>query len=386
MKRLIAAACGCVLAAAVPGCAQSLDDLNIQVHGYVTQGFLYTTNNNIFTTRSSDGSPAWTDAVLNISAQPTPKLRVAVQGRYFLLGNYGNAVTLDWAAADYKADDRFGVRFGKVKTPTGLFNEIQDIDPSYIWALLPESVYPIDNRESYLTHYGGVVYGTIAIPHKFGKLEYRAFGGEGLYTAKDGYFVNQLEAGFNLPNDIKGPLYGGALHWRTPVSGLMVGASALKDNTWNAVYTANNGALQGTETLLANTQPNFFAIYEKNKIMVASEYTRSWGDQLVQFPDTPDSYARNDDRGWYAMASYKITPKFTLGGYISQNSDHQAPISSSRHYNEWVISGRYDFTEFLYVKAEEHFIHGTGLAYDMNLNPNLQPNTNLTALKVGVTF
>jgi hypothetical protein len=78
--------------------------------------------------------------------------------------------------------------------------------------------------------------------------------------------------------------------------------------------------------------------------------------------------------------------KVTLGGYISQNADHQAPISSSRHYNEWVISGRYDFTEFLYVKAEEHFIHGTGLAFDMNLNPNLQPNTNLTALKVGVTF
>jgi hypothetical protein len=386
MKRLIAAACGFVLAAAVPGHAQSLDELNIQVHGYVTQGFLYTTNNNIFTTNSSDGSPAWTDAVLNISAQPTPKLRIAVQGRYFLLGNYGNAITLDWAAADYKPDDRFGVRFGKVKTPTGLFNEIQDIDPSYLWALLPESVYPIDNRESYLTHYGGVVYGTIAIPHKLGKLEYRAFGGEGLYTAKDGYFISQLEAGFNLPNDIKGPLYGGALHWRTPISGLMVGASALKDNTWNALYTANNGALQGTETLLANTQPNFFGIYEKNKIMVASEYSRSWGNQLVQFPGTPDSYARNDDRGWYTMASYKITSKFTPGAYISQNADHQAPISSSRHYNEWVISGRYDFTEFLYAKAEEHFIDGTGLAYDTNLNPNLQPKTKLTALKIGVTF
>jgi hypothetical protein len=48
---------------------QNLDDLNIQIHGYATQGFLYTTNNNIFTTTSSNGSPAWTDAVLNIGAQ-----------------------------------------------------------------------------------------------------------------------------------------------------------------------------------------------------------------------------------------------------------------------------------------------------------------------------
>src|ERR1700691_2189104 len=177
MQKILVGAIALALGASAHGFAQSLEDLNIQIHGYATQGFLYTTHNNILTTHSSDGSPAWTDAVLNIGAQPTPKLRVAVQGRYFLLGNYGNAITLDWAAADYKADDRFGVRFGKVKTPTGLFNEIQDIDPSYIWALLPESVYPIDNRESYLTHYGGVVYGTIALSHKFGKLEYRAFGG-----------------------------------------------------------------------------------------------------------------------------------------------------------------------------------------------------------------
>jgi hypothetical protein len=291
MKPLIAAVYGCVLGVAVTGYAQSLEDLNIQVHGYATQGFLYTNNNNIFTTNSSDGSPAWTDAVINIGAQPTPKLRIAFQARYFLLGNYGNAITLDWAAADYKASDRLGARFGKVKTPVGLFNEIQDIDPAYLWALLPESVYPIDNRASYLTHYGGVVYGTIALSRAFGKFEYRAFGGEGLYTDKDGYFIAQAESGINLPNGVKGPLYGGALHWRTPLSGLMVGASALKDNSWRAAYTGNSGATTGTETLFANTQPNFFAIYEKNKIMVATEYTRSWGNQLVQFPATPDAYS-----------------------------------------------------------------------------------------------
>jgi len=386
MKKILAGAIALALGTGAHGFAQSLEDLNIQIHGYATQGFLYTTNNNIFTTHSSDGSPAWTEAVLNIGAQPTPKLRIAFQARYFLLGNYGNDITLDWAAADYKADDRFGVRFGKVKTPIGLFNEIQDIDPSYLWTLLPESVYPIDNRAAYLTHYGGVVYGTIAVSRKFGKFEYRAFGGEGLYKDNDGYFIAQAEAGFNLPNDIKGPLYGGALHWRTPLSGFMIGASALKDNNWSAQYTSNANPTPGTETLFANTQPNYFAIYEKNKIMVACEYTRTWNDQLVQFPGSPDAYSRSDDRGWYVMASYKVTSKWTPGAYLSQNSDHQAPVSSNRHYDEWVISSRYDFSSFLYAKAEEHFINGTGLAYDDDLNPNLQPTTKLTALKIGVTF
>jgi hypothetical protein len=386
MKRTLASAIALMLGVAVPGLAQSLEDLNIQIHGYATQGLLYSTDNNIFTTHSADGSPAWTDAVINIGAQPTPKLRIAFQARYLLLGNYGNEIALDWAAADYKADDRFGVRFGRVKTPIGLFNEIQDIDPSYLWALLPESVYPIDNRISYLTHYGGVFYGAIALSRTFGKLEYRAFGGEGLYKDNDGYFIDQDQAGFNLPNDIKGPLYGGALHWRTPLAGLMLGASALKHNTWSALYTSNSNAARGNQTLFANTQPNYFAIYEKNKIMVAAEYTRKWDNQLVQFPGASDAYARADDRGWYVMASYKVTSKFTPGAYLSQNNDRQADISSSRHYNEWVISGRYDFSSFLYAKAEEHFIKGTGLAYDSDLNPNLQPNTKLTAIKVGVTF
>jgi hypothetical protein len=385
MKRLFVSAMVLALGV-IPAVAQSLEDLNIQIHGYATQGFLYTTKNNIFTTESSNGSPAWTEAVVNVSSQPTSKLRIGFQGRYFLLGNYGDAITLDWASADYKASDKFGVRFGKVKTPWGLFNEIQDIDPAYMWVLLPESIYPIDSRSSYLTHYGGVIYGTIAGGQRFGKLEYRAFGGEGDYSAKDGYFVAQAEAGFNLPNGIHGPLYGGALHWKTPLNGLMIGASALKTNSWTAVYTGNGGTIPGTETLAANTQPNYFAKYEKNKILIAAEYERNWANSLVEFPGAALSSSRQDDRGWYAMATYKITPKFSAGGYVSQNADHQAPISTSRHYNEWVVSSRYDFNAFLYAKVEEHFINGTGLAFDTNLNVNPSAKTDLTALKIGVSF
>ena len=43
-------------------------------------------------------------------------------------------------------------------------------------------------------------------------------------------------------------------------------------------------------------------------------------------------------------------------------------------------------SEYLYLKAEQHVIQGTGIGYDSTLNPNLQPNTRLTALKLGVSF
>ncbi len=386
MKRILAGAMALALGGGAHGFAQSLDDLNIQIHGYATQGFLYTTNNNIFTADTSDGSAAWTDAVVNISAQPIPKLRIAVQGRYFLLGNYGDSITLDWAEGDYKVDDRFGVRFGEVKTPWGLFNEIQDIDPSYIWSLLPQSIYPILSRSSFLTHYGGVVYGTFKLSRKLGKIEYRGWGGEGLYGPNDGLFVDQVQSGINLPNDgIKGSLWGAAIHWRTPLPGLMVGASDLKDNQWSA--TATQGALTGTMTLSANSQPNYFGIYEKNKIMVAFEYERNWNNELLQFPGLANSAVRADDRNWYAMATYKLTDKLTAGVYDSQDTDHQAPLGPARYQKDWVISGRYDFNQYFYAKAEQHFIDGTTNGYDMDLNPNgLKPNTKLTVLKIGVSF
>src|ERR1035438_3562454 len=69
IKRLLVGAMTLVLGA-VPVMAQSIDDLNIQIHGYATQGFVYTNQNNIFTMNSTNGSPAWTEAVMNVGAQP----------------------------------------------------------------------------------------------------------------------------------------------------------------------------------------------------------------------------------------------------------------------------------------------------------------------------
>ena len=369
------------------GSAQSLDDLNIQIHGYATQGFLYTTQNNIFTTSSSNGSPAWTEAVVNITAQPIPKLRVGVQGRYFLLGNFGNAITLDWAAADYKANDRFGVRFGKVKTPSGLLNEIQDIDPSYMWSLLPQGIYPINSRNSVLAHYGGVVYGTLKLGQKMGKLEYRGWGGERVLGTDDGYFVNQREGGLNLPNGLNGVTMGAAIHWRTALPGLMIGASNGKDQQWSSTLTAGGGALTGAETLKPFNLPDFFARYEKDKLMLAGEWSRLPVTGALTFTGLPATPVKVDQRAWFIMASYKLTDKFTFGVYDSQSVDHQAVLGAPRHSLDWAVSGRYDFNQFLYAKAEQHFIAGTEIGYDTALNPHgLQPNAKLTILKLGVSF
>lgn len=375
--------------------AQSLDDLNIQFHGYATQGFLYTNQNNILTTTSTNGSPAWSEAVVNLSAQPESKLRIGVQGRYFLLGNFGSAITLDWAAADYKASDKFGVRFGKVKIPSGLLNETQDIDPSYIWSLLPQSIYPISSRNSSLAEYGGVTYGTLSLGSA-GKLEYRGWGGEIAIGPNDGYWLNFKEEGIALTNGLNGVDTGAALHWKTPVSGLMLGSSFGRLNQTSSPFTdtyvvpagPSKGitiTTPGSLVLYPINEPMFFGRYEKDRFMIAGEYERQDGSLLLGgLSPSPEKF---DSKPWYAMTSYKLTGKLTAGAYTTQDVNHQDPLGPARYFKDWAISGRYDFNQYLYAKAEQHFIDGTSVGFDTTLNPSgLQPTTKLTILKMGVSF
>jgi hypothetical protein len=390
MNRILVGAMALALGV-VPIAAQSLDDLNIQIHGFATQGFLYSTNNDVMTANSSSGSAAWTEAVINLNAQPTPKLRVGVQAHYLFLGTFSNAITIDWAQADYKFDDRFGVRVGKTKTPWGLFNEIVDLDPVYQWVLLPQSVYNITDRDAFLSHYGGVVYGKLNVGPRLGKIEYYGWGGENVYTADSGLFLAQSEAGYTLPYGLQGSMYGGALHWRTPLSGLMVGASDVTTNKLSGSLNDNNDSVLGTEALAKNSTPNYFAHYEKDKVMVAYEYNRNWSNTTVQIPGEPAASqslsGRTNPKQWYAMATYKFTPKLTAGAYFSSDIEHEAPLGPHRDSLDWTVSGRYDVNQFIYLKAEQHFVAGTQNYFESVLDPStLKPHTQITALKIGVSF
>jgi hypothetical protein len=91
------------------------------------------------------------------------------------------------------------VRFGKVKVPSGLFNETQDIDPSYMFALLPQSIYPLPSRNGQLAAFGGVAYGSLnEFSKKVGQLQYRFWAGERVLPSNDGYWTAFNESGITL--------------------------------------------------------------------------------------------------------------------------------------------------------------------------------------------
>jgi hypothetical protein len=53
----------------------------------------------------------------------------------------------DWFYLDYRFQDWFGLRAGRLKIPYGLHNEVQAIDSARVPVLLPQSVYPLQGRE-----------------------------------------------------------------------------------------------------------------------------------------------------------------------------------------------------------------------------------------------
>jgi hypothetical protein len=139
-------------------------DREVALHGFVSQGFVYTNTNNWLTMDSNQGSPGMTEFGFNLSTNVTDKLRVGAQLYDRNLGQLGQYhPSLDWAVADYRFASWFGIRGGKVKTALGLYTDTQDLDFLRVFALLPQSIYPTDLRDATIAHLGGDIYGSISL-------------------------------------------------------------------------------------------------------------------------------------------------------------------------------------------------------------------------------
>jgi hypothetical protein len=65
----------------------------LDVHGFVSQGFLYSSDYN-YLAESKGGSLEFTEIGLNVSCDPFPRTRIAAQAFAFEVGQAGNCKTL----------------------------------------------------------------------------------------------------------------------------------------------------------------------------------------------------------------------------------------------------------------------------------------------------
>jgi len=389
---ILASLCACAGA----GLAQDLS--TIQIHGFATQGFLYSSTNNYLSANTSSGSLAWNDGAVSVSDTLSDKLRVGIQLHMYQLGDLGGpTLQVDWATGDYKLNDHFGFRAGKFKIPIGLFNDSQDVDAVHLWALLPQSVYPTDNRGVTLAATGGEFYGSAKLAKKAGTLVYRAYAGSRPLDLNGGYVkslnldLQGLDSAFGLSATLvttapSGTVFGGDVRWQTPLKGLLVGSSAFVEDMHGSA-----GAV--AFTISRNTVTQQYAQFERGRFFVAGEVKRVPVDFFF-VATTPLGPVRVpyylDWRAWYVMTSYRVIEKLQVGTYYSHFVDTrgaEGPAPIDNYSRDWTVSARYDFNSYFYGKLEEHFIHGTALGYYPDTNPNgEQPRSNVLAAKIGFSF
>ena len=119
---------------------------DFQIHGFASQAYITTSDNNVFGNSDNGGSFGLTEAGLNASVRPLPRLQLSGQ---VVSRRAGEGVTgiprLDYAILDYRLysqeANQFGIRVGRLKNPFGFYNETRDVAHTRPSILLPQSIY-----------------------------------------------------------------------------------------------------------------------------------------------------------------------------------------------------------------------------------------------------
>jgi hypothetical protein len=363
----------------------------IQVHGSLQQGFGLTNDNNFLTMDTTAGSVEMTDAAINVSSSPARKLRVGAQLYVRNIGALGNgALQLDWAFADYKFTNAFGLRGGKIKTVLGLFTDTQDMEFLYTWALLPQGTYPLDLRSITIAHVGGDAYGSVKLG-KAGSVAYTAYLGMVQDDDQGGYRYGIQDTGLGFRSGVTSHGGGFDTRWTTPVNGLTTGYS-FTQNKSKVDLVVDAYRLNFTATSSPARRQAAYADYQASRLRVSGEWRHELSDTVL----VPAVYARNVVRSHssFAAASYRLFEKLEVGSYYSHYLyDTTLPSSNpDNHIYDTAVSGRVDLNRFWNVKVEGHFIDGNGsptLArgfYRRDNTAGFNAKTHMLVIRTGVNF
>ena len=334
----------------------------VQFHGFASQGFILTTGNN-YLAESKQGSFEFAEVGLNATAQLGERLRVGMQLFSRDLGPLGDyRAHLDWFYLDYLVHDAFGIRAGRVKLPFGLYNDTADIDAARNSVLLPQSMYPTENRDFLLAQTGVELYGYVPLGGA-GALDYRVYGGTIYIEAEDspatGTFITRLTAPY---------VVGGRLLWETPLQGLRVGGSV------QALRLESDIFIDGDEpTTVGVDIPAVLwvtsAEYLNEDWLFAAEYSRWHIEREVTGSMTiPEEKVVNERT--YALATYRVLPWFQPGAYYSllfRDVEDRKGRDAQQH--DTAVTFRFDINAYWLFKLEAHYLWGTAaLRSDLNNN------------------
>jgi hypothetical protein len=363
---LLLAALAVTRAAEAAEVGSESDFWSVDVHAFASQGFIFTTGNNYLADNTKHGSFQFSELGINFTKTLTDKLRMGLQLFAQDLGPTGNYdVKADWFYLDYHFSDYLGFRAGRTKIPFGLYNEVNDIDSARVPILLPQAVYPLQDRNYLLAQTGVELYG-YARMRSAGALEYRLYGGTIFVNATNVPGNPEQIVGLNVPYVV-----GSRVLWETPLDGLRVGASFQ--------------ALRLDTDLLINLMPVSVGLpvvlavgsaeYAVGDLVLTAEYSRWFVQSDSNNPALFPSLSIVSERA-YVMATYRVNRWFQPGAYYSiffPDVDHRSDRADLQ--NDVSLTLRFDLNSHWLVKLEGHYMAGTA-----GLDPTLNDGVPATSL------
>ena len=108
----------------------ALDMSNLNIYGFVSQGYLKSSKHDYLLADTADGTVEFNEAALAVSSVVSNNMSVGIQFLSKDLGSVGNnKVEIDWAFVEYRYRDWLGGRAGRMKRPFG-FNSVFTVPSS----------------------------------------------------------------------------------------------------------------------------------------------------------------------------------------------------------------------------------------------------------------
>jgi hypothetical protein len=394
----------------------------LQVNGFLSQGYLQSSDNNFLDPNSKDGTFQLNELGLTFTAPISEKLRIGAQFLSRDMGEEGNnEVTLDWAYGDYRFADWFGVRAGKIKLPVGLYNESRDSDFLRTMAFLPQSVYDEMQRSFMGAGLGAGLYGNVPAGN-LGDFDYQLFYGqnqvdedillvdEGLNEDGMNYIVKTLSGGYANVDRFKYEAdyaVAASLVYNLPVDGLRLGASYFRTKgKFDVSVNEPAGFFEGTygitdfdTTANYNNMYVLSAEYVQPLYSLHAEYMQRDNDVkasgLAGVVGSSADFMTATSEGWYVMATCQVPPVpglsvSALYDVFYQDKDDKDGKNLGFHPNgyrkDFGIGTRYDINDNWLVKAEWHKIEGTALNMDIVNDGSMDKDWSYFIVKTSFNF
>lgn len=373
----------------------------LQFHGFLTQGFFHTSDNNVFGQSDNGVSPGQTEIGLNVNYQPFDRLRFAAQGLYRRAGDVDpGSVRLDYGLVDFTLlnfeSGKVGLRGGRIKIPFGLYNETRDVAFTHPTILLPQGIYFDRSRSLLLSADGGSFYAEKRTT--IGDFNFKFNVGMPSNDLKEIQFV-VLATQNSRGNFETRPALAAQLNYEIN-GGEYVFALSYMDLEFDYNSTPTEKRLPQPFTLLnsaTHIQPLMVSgQYNGENFTLTGEYQVRWNN-FGRF--APLGGGKFMSQSWYVEASYRILPQLQatvrydsiLVDRDDPNGDGAERLGYPRHVSyakDWVFGLRWDVTPAWMVRSEYHRVHGTAWLPQAD-NPDVFKDTqdwDLYALQLSYKF